>query len=172
MAKKIPSTKKNKIRKEYEYGNDLLDLAIKYQVNYGTLRNIASKEKWIKSGAIAAAKIIEVLESAKVIVERKEQIKKEYQSMTQKLRAGLLTEDYPEKKAREEALKNRVQAIKDLYELDKELHGIWTQPEELKTQVELVKYEMLKKEFLDEQEGKTKKQGTPVFMSGEEKLDD
>ncbi len=172
MAKKIPSSKKNRIRKEYEHGNDLLDLAIKYQINYGTLRNIASKEKWIKSGAIAVAKIKELFEAADVIVERREQIKKEYQVMTQELRANLLSNDYPEKKAREEALKNRVQAIKDLYELDKELHGIWSEPEVLKMQVEQTKYEMLKKELLDEQEGKNKGPGTPVFMSGEEKLDD
>lgn len=172
MAKKIPSTKKNKIRKEYEHGNDLLDLAIKYQINYGTLRNIASKEKWIKSSAIAIAKIKELFEAADVIVQRKAQIKKEYQVMTQELRENLLSNDYPEKKAREEALKNRVQAIKDLYELDKELHGIWSEPEVLKMQVEQTKYEILKKELLDEQEGKNKGPGTPVFMSGEEKLDD
>lgn len=109
MAKKIPSSKKNRIRKEYEHGNDLLDLAIKYQINYGTLRNIASKEKWIKSGAIAVAKIKELFEAADVIVER------------------------------------RVQAIKDLYELDKELHGIWSDPEIIKMKVELAKYEELKK---------------------------
>lgn len=67
--------------------------------------------------------------------------------MTQELRANLLSNDYPEKKAREEALKNRVQAIKDLYELDKELHGIWSEPEVLKMQVEQTKYEMLKKNY-------------------------
>nr|DAF53822.1 MAG TPA: hypothetical protein [Myoviridae sp. ctZ2t4] len=145
MAKKIPSSKKNRIRKEYEHGNDLLDLAIKYQINYGTLRNIASKEKWIKSGAIAVAKIKELFEAADVIVERRVQIKKEYQVMTQELRENLVNGDYPEKKSEEEALKNRVQAIKDLYELDKELHGIWSDPEIIKMKVELAKYEELKK---------------------------
>lgn len=151
MAKKIPSSKKNKIRKEYEHGHDLLDLAIKYQINYGTLRNIASKEKWIKSGAVTVAKIKELFESADVIVERREQIKKQYQVITQDLRGILQDGDLPEVKAREEALKNRVQAVKDLYELDKELHGIWSQPELIKMQVELAKYEELKKEILGEE---------------------
>ena len=169
MKKKISSSKKNKIKREYEFGNDLIDLAIKYQVNYGTLRNIASKEKWIKSGAISVAKIKELFDAADIIIQRRKQIKSEYKVITEKIRTNLLAEDYPEKKAPEEALKNRVQAVKELYELDKELHGIWSEPEIVKMKTELIKFEILKKELSQE---KTKGMGTPVFIAGEEKLDD
>ena len=49
MKKKTTTTKlKTLIRKRYESGEDLLDLAVEYNIKYGTLRNISSKEKWQK----------------------------------------------------------------------------------------------------------------------------
>lgn len=49
MAKRIPKEIKSKIQQEYELGIDLIELAIKYKVNYGTLRHIASKNEWQKN---------------------------------------------------------------------------------------------------------------------------
>ena len=49
MNKKTTTTElKKEIRKRYEIGEDLITLALKYKINYGTLRNIASREKWEK----------------------------------------------------------------------------------------------------------------------------
>ena len=135
---------RKKIRREYELGEDLLALSIKYKVNYGTLKNISSKEQWIKNGAVSLARIKELFEDSEKIIKKRNQVKKEYQAMTDSMRKLIKTAEAPHKKALEEAIKNRAQAIRELYDLDKELHGLYTDPEIERMKLDILKSEQLK----------------------------
>lgn len=50
--KKLTKTEITEIRKRYELGENLKDLVIKFNVNYNTLKNRASREGWIKGKPI------------------------------------------------------------------------------------------------------------------------
>lgn len=50
--KKLTETEITEIRKRYELGENLKDLAIAFNVNYSTLKNRASREGWIKGKPI------------------------------------------------------------------------------------------------------------------------
>lgn len=148
MAKRVDKDLKNKIRRQYELGEDLLSLSLKYKINYGTLKNISAREKWIKNGAVSLARIKELFEDSEKILKKRKQVKKDYQAMTDTMRKLLKSADTPHIKALEEAIKNRAQAIRELYDLDKELHGLYTEPEIAKMKVDILKAEQLK-ELLD-----------------------
>ena len=45
----ISTEVRNDIKKRFEFGENLLDLAMEYNLNYGTLKNYASKKKWEKN---------------------------------------------------------------------------------------------------------------------------
>lgn len=49
---RIPKKLKLEIRKQYELGIDLLILAREHKLNYGTLKNCASNEGWIKGSTV------------------------------------------------------------------------------------------------------------------------
>lgn len=149
--KKVVPSLKNIIRKRYESGEDLIELALEYKINYGTLRNISSKEKWEKGKALAVARIKETFEAAEDILKKRNKIKQEYIKLTENLRKLALNKDEPKIKAQEEALYRRATAIETLYKMDKELHSIYTDKELLELQKEKLKYEVLKKKLeLDE----------------------
>lgn len=144
MAKRIETELRKKIRRQYELGEDLLSLAIKYKLNYGTLKNIASKENWIRNGALKLQRLKELFEDSEKLLELKRKVKEEYQEMTASMRTILLEADEPKFKATEEAIKNRAQAIKELYGIDKELHGLYTEPEIERMKLDILKIEQLK----------------------------
>lgn len=50
--RKLTETEITEIRRRYELGENLKDLAIEFNVNYNTLKNRASKEGWIKGKPI------------------------------------------------------------------------------------------------------------------------
>lgn len=161
MTKRIPKEVKNKIKKEYELGIDLIDLAIKYGVNYGTLRHIASRKKWQKNRVVDLTWIKEVERLSEELLIKREKKKKEYQSLTQNLIKDLKSieklDDYNYVVSEEEnksfaeskanVLKLRASAIKELYLVDKELFNLLTPEEELELQTKAVKLEELKRKL-------------------------
>ena len=50
--KKLTETEITEIRRRYELGENLKDLAIEFNVNYNTLKNRASRESWAKGKPI------------------------------------------------------------------------------------------------------------------------
>lgn len=144
MHKKI----RNEIRKRYEAGEDLISLAIEYKVNYGTLKNISSKEKWEKGKLEKLVYCKEIFEIANLNKEKREIVKEEYKQLTEKMRKQLLEDDESDNiKVIQEARRAKSQAIKELYTIDKELHGIDTSLEKLRYQTEYSKYLILQKEL-------------------------
>lgn len=166
MKRKTTTTDLKKlIRKRYEAGQNLIDLAIEYKINYGTLRNIASKENWRKGilKDIIHIKEIELI-TDKIVKERAEK-KEEYKALTKEIIADLRSlekldmEMYmtigEEKKSFAEtkatAVKMRTSSIKELYSIDKELYQILSPSEEQELAIKRLKYEELKKKagFID-----------------------
>lgn len=144
MHKKIRS----EIRKRYEAGEDLISLSIEYKVNYGTLKNISSKEKWEKGKLEKLVYYKEIFEIANLNKEKREIVKEEYKQLTEKMRKQLLEDDKSDNiKVIQEARRAKSQAIKELYIIDKELHGMETDLEKMKYQLEYSKYLLLKQEL-------------------------
>lgn len=167
MKKKTVTTNlKRKIRKRYECGENLIELAIEFKLNYGTLRNMASREGWEKGKVLDLVRIKETLEAADEAVEKRAEIIKEYKLLTEDLRnyaidkatgRKILSGDSytsPVIKAVEEAFLKRVSAIDTLYRMDKELHSIHSDRELLEIKQENIKYEKMRKELEEEKETK------------------
>lgn len=169
-GKRIDIRIKNKIRREYELGIDLIELAIKYKVNYGTLKNIASKKEWKKNRIVDLVYLKEIERLSDELIEKRESKKQEYQVMTQEILNDLktleklndkdyiidedTTKSFAESKA--SALKIRASTLKELYSLDKELHNILNPDEEINLRTKAVKYLELKERILNSNNFKNK----------------
>ncbi|WP_443863829.1 hypothetical protein [Fusobacterium ulcerans] len=166
MNKKTTTTElKKEIRKRYEIGEDLITLALKYKINYGTLRNIASREKWEKGKIKDLVRMKELLEAADEEIKEREKVKKDYKIITEDLRSYALDkatgdkvldgEDYtsPVIKSKEEAFLKRVSAIGALFDIEKQLYSIYTDKELVELKQEVLKYEKLREEMEKEKNG-------------------
>jgi hypothetical protein len=155
MAKynKISNKTKGEIKRAYEAGVDLIDISLKYMVNYGTLKNISSKEQWQKgkSKSIMQQAIIE--DDISKRVELRDQVIGHYQNLHQSNLSYLMelerTGERPVIKSREEALKNRIMATTELYKLAKELFSIQTPMEKVEYELKQIKYEVGKRAIKD-----------------------
>lgn len=140
------------IRKRYEFGESLKELAYEYRVNYGTLKNYSSKEKWEKGINAGVIYLREIEQDIEHHLEEREKIKKVYQAIHRSnLNYMLELEkkgDHPKNDKAEMALKNRVAAIRESYDLAKELYGIMNKSEELDYKSKLMQYENYKQNLL------------------------
>lgn len=169
MKRKTTTTDlKNLIRQKFEAGQDLIDLAIEYKINYGTLRNLSSKENWQKGILKDIIYIKETEKLTKEIAKKRENKRKEYRERTQEIMEDLQSlegmdmqmyvalgeekKSYAETKAT--VVKLRTSSIKELYSIDKELYQILNATEEQDLAMKRLKYEELKKKagFIDNEE--------------------
>lgn len=169
MKRKTTTTDlKNLIRQKFEAGQDLIDLAIEYKINYGTLRNLSSKENWQKGILKDIVYIKETEKLTKEIAKKRENKRKEYRERTQEIMEDLQSlegmdvqmyvalgeekKSYAETKAT--VVKLRTSSIKELYSIDKELYQILNATEEQDLAMKRLKYEELKKKagFIDDEE--------------------
>lgn len=169
MKRKTTTTDLKKlIRKKYEAGQNLIDLAIEYKINYGTLRNIASKESWRKGILKDIVHIKEIELIAEKIAKERVEKKEEYKALTKEIMVdlksleGLDMQMYvtlgEEKKSFAETkatvVKLRTSSVKELYSIDRELYQILSPSEEQDLAMKRLKYEELKKKagFTDDDE--------------------
>lgn len=151
MAKyrKISSNTKKELKKAYESGVDLIDLAIEYMVNNGTLRNLASKDGWIKGKNKAILEQAFIEDDITKRVELRDRVIKDYRTLHESNLSYLMELNKngtkPKVKSHEEALKLRVQATAELYKLGKELYSIETSDEKIDRNLKHIKYEEGKK---------------------------
>ena len=169
MKRKTTTTDlKNLIRQKFEAGQDLIDLAIEYKINSGTLRNLSSKENWQKGILKDIIYIKETEKLTKEIAKKRENKRKEYRERTQEIMEDLQSlegmdmqmyvalgeekKSYAETKAT--VVKLRTSSIKELYSIDKELYQILNATEEQDLAMKRLKYEELKKKagFIDNEE--------------------
>jgi len=155
MAKyrKISTDTKKEIKKAYEYGVDLIDLSIQYLVNNGTLRNLASKDGWIKGKNKGVLEQAFIEDDITKRVELRDRVIGNYRTLHQSNLSYLMELDKngikPKVKSHEEALKLRVQATAELYKLGKELYSIETSDEKIDRHLKHIKYEEGKKTIKD-----------------------
>ena len=161
MKKKTTTELKKILRKKYESGQDLIDLSIEYNINYGTLRNISSKEKWQKGILKDIIYLKEIEELTTRIAKEREEKKEKYRKITNEIMEDLKSlenldmemyvtlgeekKSYAETKAT--VIKLRTSSMKELYSLDKDLYQILTQSEEQELATRRLKYEELKKKI-------------------------
>lgn len=162
---KVSTKIKNEIKKAYEAGLDLIDLSLKYMVNYGTLRNIASKEQWQKGRSKLVLQQAIIEDDIGKRVKLREEVIGNYRELHQSHLEYLIelekSGEKPVIKAREEALKNRIAATSELYKLGKELFSIQTPIERVEYELKKIKYEAGKRAvgdgegvmFLSDKEG-------------------
>lgn len=162
--KKISSDKKNEMKKAYEAGMDLLDISSEYMVNYGTLRNLSSKDNWKKGKTKAILQQAFIENDIEKRVELRDKVIGDYRTLHQSNLAYLMelnaSGTKPKVKAHEEALKNRIAAATELYKLGKELFSLQTPAEQIDHKLKQIKYEESKKVV-------TKEKGV-IFMDEEE----
>lgn len=147
--RKINNEMKKKIKKAYEAGIDLLDISLDHRINYGTLRNLASKEGWKKGKSKAILQQAFIEEDIEKRVELRDGVISRYRTLHESNLSYLMELSgsgvKPKVKSHEEALKLRIQATKELYSLGKELYSIETSDERIERNLKHVKYEEAKK---------------------------
>ncbi|MGL5125611.1 MAG: hypothetical protein ACRC6U_06440 [Fusobacteriaceae bacterium] len=161
MINKVSNAIKKEIRKRFEAGEDLKELAYEFRLSYGTLRNLSSKEKWQKGINSTLLYLQEVQKDVEQHLEEKEEIKGHYKNLHKSTLAYLIElerkKERPTNKGREDALRTRIATHRDGYQFAKELYSIMNSEEELDYKIKLAKYEAYKDEILaDEKEREIK----------------
>lgn len=161
VINKVSNTIKKEIRKRFEAGVDLKELAYEFRLSYGTLRNLSSKEKWQKGINSTLLYLQEVQKDIEQHLEEKEEIKGHYKNLHKSTLAYLIElerkKERPTNKGREDALRTRIATHRDGYQFAKELYSIMNPEEELDYKNKLATYEAYKDEILaDEREREIK----------------
>lgn len=161
MINKVSNAIKKEIRKKFEAGEDLKELAYEFRLSYGTLRNLSSKEKWQKGINSTLLYLQEVKNDIEQHLEEKEEIKGHYKNLHKSTLAYLIElerkKERPTNKGREDALRTRIATHRDGYRFAKELYSIMNPEEELDYKIKLARYEAYKDEILaDEKEREIK----------------
>lgn len=150
MAKRVSSSIKNKIKKEYELGINLIELSYKYGVPYGTLKNLSSKEKWIKNkiAEISYLKEVDILTDR--LAKERANIKSKYQELTGFFLKELEDIDiYSDEEAKKKAeiVDLKIKSLKESYSLDKELYNILNTSDEIELDIKRVQLEEMKEKL-------------------------
>ncbi|MGL5149433.1 MAG: hypothetical protein ACRC7N_02530 [Clostridium sp.] len=161
MINKVSNIVKKEIRKRFEAGEDLKELAYEFRLSYGTLRNLSSKEKWQKGINSTLLYLQEVQNDIEQHLEEKEEIKGHYKNLHKSTLAYLIElerkKERPTNKGREDALRTRITTHRDGYQFAKELYSIMNPEEELDYKIKLARYQAYKDEILaDEKEREIK----------------
>ncbi|WP_028856964.1 hypothetical protein [Psychrilyobacter atlanticus] len=154
--RKINNDKKKDMRKAYEAGMDLLDISVEYMINYGTLRNLSSKENWKKGKTKAILQQAFIEDDITKRVELRNKVITDYRTLHQSNLSYLMELNAngikPKVKSHEEALKNRIAATTELYKLGKELFSLQTSTEQIDYKLKQIKYEECKKDIIKQKE--------------------
>lgn len=152
MINKVSNAIKKEIRKRFEYGEDLKELAYEYKLSYGTLRNLSSKEKWEKGINASILYIKEVEKDIESHIAEREEIVNHYRNLHKATLAYQIElerkKQRPTNKDAETALKTRISSHRENYQFAKELYSIMSPQEEIDYKLRLARYEAYKSEVL------------------------
>jgi hypothetical protein len=141
-----PNEVKWEIKKAYELGENLIDLCIRYKVNYSTLRNIASREKWKKGKIRSIVLAKEALDEIKNKIEKRQEVKRDYIDITDAIRANIKDTKGVLRGIEELSLLNRAKSVEAIYAVDKELHNMLPDKGEIEYKKAYIEYERLRAE--------------------------
>lgn len=134
----ISSQLRQEIKKEYELGVSLKELAFKHNLSYGSLRNYASSNDWIKGSKAVLITAQELILETEELAKQREIIKQEFRTLT--LTTLELAKQSGFDKSKSEAFRNQAQGLNQLYALSKELFNIRTPQEDLELREAYIKY--------------------------------
>lgn len=143
---------KKKARMMYESGKSLISISDYLRIDYGTLRNVASKEGWVKGKRKVLLESISLYksfeEAEKDITKVKEYYANELDRVTKIISNTKLSKTTGRLvKAHEEAVKNRILSLKEAYQFAQELHDLDElkrlryELEKIKIEAEIAEYE-------------------------------
>lgn len=143
---------KKKAKLMYESGESLISISKYLRIVYGTLRNVASKEGWVKGKKKALIESRSVYKSFEDAEKDLKEIKDFYTKQLERATI-IISNTKPNEatgrlvKAHEEAVKNRIQSLREAYEfaveltdLD-ELKYLRYELEKIKLEAEIAEYE-------------------------------
>lgn len=156
--KVVSTEEKKEMRKKYEWGFSLKEIAYDHKVNYGTLKNVAAKEKWVKGKTKQLCHDLEVQQDLESNLKEIDEIKSHYKNLHKSNLAYLIelerTKKRPLDKSEEDALKTRIISVKESYLLAERLYSILTASERTDHESRMLKLEenKLRLELLEEYE--------------------
>lgn len=141
---------KMEIKLRYEVGEKLRDIANELKINYFTLKNCASAEKWQKG----VLQEIVYLKAKRKVIEREEKVKEEHIQDHMYLHRSFvdgLVEDAdqgesPTDKTKTEAQKNYMNVLKSSYEFGKDILDIRNAREQIDDSIASLRLEELQEE--------------------------
>ena len=144
--KVLPSVEKKAIQRRFESGENLLDLSIEYKIPYGSLRNMSSKNGWVKGKKSEILMLTEYVNESLELTTVRNRILEKHRDAHENLLDTVLETD-PSNMEFEIGLSNRARTLKDAYSVAKELYNIRTHKEELEMRITALKYEQLIEEI-------------------------
>jgi len=154
----------DEIRKRYEAGEDLIELAREYMIPYGSLRGISSKNKWEKGKTKDLIYNEEHLRIVKAETEKRKRIIEEYRKIQAEIKSVILSDlenldPDPDRMMKvSQYFINTSKSIEVLFKTDRELYHILTDLEEIEYKKKLAEYEKWKAEY-EEKDGESIKIG-------------
>lgn len=145
----IPKKLKIEIQTRFEVGENLLDLAVEYKINFYTLKNCASSEKWEKG----KLKQIVFQELKEVIADdiKKDKVihQREYTYLQRQLTNDMLKDAIANNCTRqaEEVYSLRAGTIEKAYKLGNQILGIETVREKLDIEIARIRKKLLDNEL-------------------------
>ena len=144
--KVLSSVEKKAIQRRFESGENLLDLSIEYKIPYGSLKNMSSKNGWVKGKKSEILMLTEYVNESLEFIKKKEEILETHREAHENFMSTINSID-PTNMNVEIALSNRAKALKDSYSVAKELYNTRTPKEELELRTQALKYEQLIEEI-------------------------
>ena len=144
--KVLSSAEKKAIQRRFESGENLLDLSIEYKIPYGSLKNMSSKNGWVKGKKSEILMLTEYVNESLELTTVRNRILEKHRDAHENLLDTVLETD-PSNMEFEIGLSNRAKTLKDLYSVSKELYDIRTPKEELELRMQALKYEQLIEEI-------------------------
>lgn len=152
----IPSNIKKEIKFRFELGENLKHLAFEYKVNYKTLKNLSSSEKWVKGSKKGLYSVLSFLNETEEDTKSREQSDKYLKYTTLHLQSYAYdlskNKQEPTNKNQEEAFLSRVKAVVELEKLAKGVFMKRDGKEELEFRKAYMEYEDLLERY-EEKEG-------------------
>ena len=144
--KVLSSAEKKAIQRRFESGENLLDLSIEYKIPYGSLKNMSSKNGWVKGKKSEILMLTEYVNESLELTTVRNRILEKHREAHESLLDTIL-ETTPIDMEIEIGLSNRAKALKDLHSIAKELFDIRTPKEELELKTRAIKYAQLIEEI-------------------------
>lgn len=141
---------KMEIKLRYEVGENLLDIANELKINYYTLKNCASAERWQKG----VLQEIVYLKAKRKVIEIGEEVRSEHiqdhlylhRSFINGLLSDIAQGESIMNKAKTEAQKNYVNVLESSYELGNKMLEIRNSREQIDDSIAAIKLEVLQEE--------------------------